>query len=269
MAKEICYGPRSMLIDSEQDLICLRKIGAIVADCLLHMASRLASGITTRELDEVGRIYLESHGARSAPVLTYNFPGTTCISVNEEAAHGIPGAKILRAGDLVNIDVSAELGGYFADTGGSFVVEAPDSRESQIKRDLCLATQRALSLAIKEARAGRKLNLIGRAIEKEARRSKLTVIENLGSHGVGRALHEEPGFIPSFYDPKDERILLENQVITIEPFLSTGAREVFDTGDGWTLATSKKYLTAQYEHTLVITKGMPLIMTLPNSTKTV
>jgi len=247
-----------MSIESENDLICLRNIGRIVADCLQHMAARLEPGITTLELDEIGRLFLEAHGARSAPRLTYKFPGTTCISVNEEAAHGIPGPKILSAGDLVNIDVSAELGGYFADTGGSFIIPP----ETDLKRNLCLATQRALSLALNEARAGQKLNLIGRAIEEEARRNSLTVIENLGSHGVGRALHEDPGFIQSYYDPKDQRVLRKNQVITIEPFLSTGAREVFETGDGWTLATSKRFLTAQYEHTLVITEGLPLIMTL-------
>ncbi|MGZ3649738.1 MAG: type I methionyl aminopeptidase [Bdellovibrionota bacterium] len=248
-----------MSIESENDLLSLRKIGRIVANCLQHMAQQLEPGITTLELDEVGRAFLEAHGARSAPKLSYNFPGSTCISVNEEAAHGIPRGKILDAGDLVNIDVSAELDGYFADTGGSFILPP----ESNVKRNLCLATKRALGLALKEARAGQKLNRIGRAIEREARRNQLSVIENLGSHGVGRALHEDPGFIPSYYDPKDQRVLRENQVITIEPFLSTGARQVFDTGDGWTLATSKRFLTAQYEHTLVITKGMPLIMTLP------
>jgi methionyl aminopeptidase len=248
-----------MSIESETDLIALRKIGRIVASCLQTMGKALEPGMTTRELDEIGRKYLELQGARSAPRLTYNFPGTTCISVNEEAAHGIPGDKALRASDLVNIDVSAELDGYFADTGGTFIIPP----ESDLKRNLCLATKRALKAAMKEACSGKLLNGIGRAIELEARRSRLTVIENLGSHGVGRALHEEPGFIPGFYDPKDRRVLKEGQVITIEPFLSTGAREVFDTGDGWTLATSRKYLTAQYEHTMVITKSLPLIMTLP------
>ncbi len=248
-----------MSIESEKDLEALRKIGRIVANCLQHMSRKLEPGITTREIDELGRLFLEANGARSAPKLTYQFPGTTCISVNEEAAHGIPGTKILKAGDLVNIDVSAELNGYFADTGGSFIIPP----ESDIKKNLCLATKNALQMAMQVARAGNQLSSIGRAVEKEAQRNGLTVIENLGSHGVGRALHEAPGFIPNFYDPKDRRVLKENQVITIEPFLSTGAREVFDTGDGWTLATSKRYLTAQYEHTLVITKGMPLIMTLP------
>tara|TARA_B110001454_G_C12722586_1_gene435439 strand:+ start:6028 stop:6777 length:750 start_codon:yes stop_codon:yes gene_type:complete len=248
-----------MSIENESDLIALRKIGKIVAQCLQYMGSKLEPGITTGDLDQLGHAFLEKHGARSAPKLVYNFPGTTCISVNEEAAHGIPGARVFSAGDLVNIDVSAELDGYFADTGGSFIIPP----ESNVKRNLCLATKRALDMALRSTTAGQPLNHIGRAIEKEARRNNLTVIENLGSHGVGRALHEAPGFIPGYYDPKDKRMMKENQVITIEPFLSTGATEVFDAGDGWTLATTKRFLTAQYEHTLVITKGKPLIMTLP------
>jgi methionyl aminopeptidase len=248
-----------MSIENENDLMALRKIGRIVALCLQYMGSKLEPGITTLELDLLGQNFLEKHGARSAPKLVYNFPGSTCISVNEEAAHGIPGSRVFAAGDLVNIDVSAELNGYFADTGGSFIIPP----ESNVKRNLCLATKRALEMALRSARAGRLLNGIGQAIEKEAHRNHLTVIENLGSHGVGRALHEEPDFIPGYFDPQDRRILKENQVITIEPFLSTGATEVFDAGDGWTLRTGKRFLTAQYEHTLVITKGQPLIMTLP------
>lgn len=248
-----------MSINSEKDLDGLRKIGRIVARCLRHMHSNLEPGMTTGELDEIGGRFLDAHGAVSAPRLTYDFPGHTCISVNEEAAHGIPGARILRAGDLVNIDVSAELGGYFADTGGSAIIPP----ESTLHLQICAAAKRALENAMLEARAGAKLNRIGHAIETEARRNGFTVIENLGSHGVGRALHEEPGFIPGYHDKRDKRVLKENQVITIEPFISSGAREVFENGDGWTLVTNPGVFTAQYEHTLVITKGKPLIMTLP------
>lgn len=247
-----------MSIDNEHDLVALRKIGRIVANCLKLMGKSIEPGMTTAELDQIGATYLEKHGARSAPQLTYRFPGATCISVNEEVAHGIPGAKKILAGDLVNIDVSAELEGYFADTGGSFVVPPT----TKVKLNLCKVTQRALDRALSEAKAGNLLNRIGYAIEREAIKNKLTVIRNLGSHGVGRALHEEPSFIAGFYNQEDQRVLQENQVITIEPFLSTGASHVFDAGDGWTLSTPKEYLSAQYEHTLVITKGAPLIMTL-------
>lgn len=248
-----------MSISSEKDLESLRKIGRIVARCLQHMHSTLEPGMTTAELDAIGGRFLAMHGARSAPKLTYNFPGHTCISVNEEAAHGIPGSRVLKAGDLVNIDVSAELNGYFADTGGSAIIPP----ESKIHLKICATAKNALERAMLEARAGAKLNRIGHAIESEARRNGFTVIENLGSHGVGRSLHEEPGFIPGYYDKSDKRTLHENQVITIEPFISSGAREVFENGDGWTLVTNPGVFTAQYEHTLVITKGKPLVMTLP------
>jgi methionyl aminopeptidase len=248
-----------MSIENEADLLGLQKIGRIVANCLQHMSLALEPGMTTLELDSIGAKFLEAHGARSAPQLTYNFPGATCISINEEAAHGIPGARVVQAGDLVNIDVSAELGGYFADTGGSFIVPP----ETKLKLQLCLATKNALKRAMSEARAGRLISVIGKAIETEARQHGFSILENLGSHGVGRALHEEPGFIPGYYDKKDRRVLKENQVITIEPFLSNGATEVVDGNDGWTLLTGKRFLSAQYEHTMVITKGAPLIMTLP------
>jgi methionyl aminopeptidase len=248
-----------MSINSEKELEGLRKIGRIVARCLRYMQSKLEPGITTLELDTLGGQFLAAHGARSAPILTYNFPGNTCISVNEEAAHGIPGAKVLKAGDLVNIDVSAELDGYFADTGGSSIIPP----ESKLHLRLCAVTQKALENAMLEARAGARMNRIGQAIESEAVANGFTVIKNLGGHGVGRALHEEPGFIAGYYDKRDKRIFEENQVITIEPFISTGAREVVDSGDGWTLVTNPGVFTAQYEHTLVITKGKPLIMTLP------
>ncbi len=248
-----------MSISTQKDLECLKKIGRIVARCLQYMQSKLEPGITTSELDLLGGQFLEKHGARSAPKLTYNFPGFTCISVNEEAAHGIPGAKIIKAGDLVNIDVSAELDGYFADTGGSAIV--PPASPLHLK--LCDVAKEALKKAMQEARAGAKINRIGYAIEAEARKNGFSVIENLGSHGVGRALHEEPEFIAGYFDKNDRRLLRENQVITIEPFISSGARLVVDNGDGWTLVTDPGIFTVQYEHTLVITKGQPLIMTLP------
>ena len=250
-----------MTVETEKDLNGLQRIGRIVADCLKSMGNSIEPGMTTRELDELGEKFLNHYGARSAPKLTYGFPGTTCISINHEIAHGLPSERKIAAGDLVNIDVSAELDGFFADTGGTFIT--PPTNES--KERICNATRLALQAAIDQAKAGRPLNVIGRAIEQTANRHSLTIIKNLGSHGVGRALHEEPKFIAPFFDPNDRRRLREGMVITIEPFLSTGAREAIEADDGWTLYTATRYLTAQYEHTMVITKGQPLIVTLASN----
>ena len=213
--------------------------------------------MTTQELDHIGEQVLAEHGARSAPKLTYDFPGYTCISINEEAAHGIPGGRVIRAGDVLNVDVSAELGGYFADTGGTIVVPPTTPQKTR----LCHATRTALAEAMKGARAGQPISGIGAAIERTAKAYGFKVVENLGSHGVGRALHEEPEHIAGYFDPADKRTLHEGMVITIEPFLSTRSRIVTETGDGWTLVGARGNLSAQYEHTMIITKGAPIVVT--------
>lgn len=249
-----------MDVQTEEDLIGLQKIGRIVANCLQYMSKQLEPGMTTFELDNLGKKFLEKHGAKSAPKMVYNFPGTTCISVNHEAAHGLPSRdKVLAAGDLVNIDVSAELGGYFGDTGGSFIIPP----ETPVKRKVCDVAMTAMWAGINAASHNVKLNEIGRAIESEAKKHGLTVIRDLCSHGVGRWLHEEPDAIPGYYDKSDRRMLREGMVITIEPFISNGAKHIEDTDDGWTLVTPKHF-TAQYEHTIVLTKDKALIMTTPD-----
>jgi methionyl aminopeptidase len=246
-----------MTITTEAELEALKKIGAIVAACLRHMGEALVPGITTAELDDLGTRFLERYGARSAPRLCYDFPGSTCISVNEEVAHGIPGARRIADGDLVNVDVSAELDGFFADTGGSFVV----GRGSDRAQAVCRATRAALEEAIKKATGGAPLNRIGETVERVATRAGFRVVKNLGSHGVGASLHEEPRFVPSYYDRRDKRRLTKGMVMTIEPFLTTGPDRVREGGDGWTLLSVPGAVTAQYEHTIVITEGRPLVLT--------
>ena len=246
-----------MSIDGVDDLRGIQAAGRVVADCLKMMMGASVAGISTIDLDRLGEEFLAQHGAVSAPRKCYEFPGTTCISINHEVAHGIPSARKIKTGDLVNIDVSAELNGYFADTGRSFVVGNNLRCEK-----LCLASREALNAAMKVARAGAKLNGIGAAIEKVASSHGFTVIRNLGSHGVGRDLHEEPKFIPGFFDPRDTRVLKKNMVITIEPFISDGADMCWEMGDGWTLVTNDKHRTAQVEHTLIITDSDPIVATL-------
>jgi len=246
-----------MTIENEDDVTALKRIGKIVSCVLQQMLDAAEPGMTKRELDLLGEKLLERHGARSAPRLAYDFPGSTCISINEEAAHGVPGDRMIRAGDVLNVDVSAELDGYFADTGGTTVVPPTDPQKTR----LCHAARTALEQAMKQARAGRPINGIGGAIERTAKTYGFKVIENLASHGVGRALHEAPETIPGYFDPADRRVLEEGMVITIEPFLSTKSRVVRETSDGWTLVGVRGNLSAQYEHTMIITKGEPIIVT--------
>ena len=246
-----------MTIESQRDIEGLRRVGKVVAAVLQEMLDSIEPGMTTAELDDIGSRLLDRHGARSAPRVTYNFPGATCISVNEEAAHGIPGQRVIQPGDVVNVDVSAELYGYFADTGGTRVV--PPSTPA--KDLLCRATRRALREAIGEIRAGNKLNRIGKAIERVAKTHRLKVIKNLAGHGVGRSLHEDPESILGYFEPRDSRVLHEGMVIAVEPFLSTKSTRVTEAADGWTLVGANGNLSAQYEHTLIVTRSEPIVVT--------
>lgn len=258
LAIRALYKRYLMKIETDNDLNALRAIGKIVALTLKDMMKSTEPGMTTLELDGIGRRLLDFYGANSAPKMSYDFPGYTCISVNEEAAHGIPGSRVIQAGDVVNIDVSAEKGGYFADTGGSFVVPPSNA----LKDKLIDSTKVALNNACNSARAGEYLNHIGKAIQEVAERHNLSILRNLCSHGVGRALHEEPGEILGYYEPQDTRVLEEGSVITIEPFLSTKSSYVQEANDGWTLLGCDGNLSAQFEHTMVITKGRPILLTI-------
>lgn len=247
-----------MTIESEQDLDALKAVGRIVALTLQKMMQQAEPGISTEELDQIARQQLDHFEAHSAPKLCYNFPGYTCISINEQAAHGIPGKRTLQPGDMVNIDVSAEKGGYFADTGASFIV--PPS--TALQKRLIHSTQKALNQAILYAKAGKPLNGIGKTIYDVATKSGFKTIRNLCGHGVGRSLHEDPREIPSYFEPRDRRTLKEGQVIAVEPFLSTKSRIATEESDGWTLATQAGNLSAQFEHTMVITRGKPILLTI-------
>jgi methionyl aminopeptidase len=246
-----------MSVKNEAELAALKRVGRVVADTLQTMLAAARPGITTRELDQIGEDHFRKFGAVSAPKLTYNFPGATCISVNHEAAHGIPGKRKLKRGDLVNIDVSLELDGYFADTGATTVIEPANAQLT----DLVNASREILHNTVQSMRAGSPLNQIGRMIEQQARTRGYSVIKNLAGHGVGRALHEEPYDIVNYYNPRDKRKASRGLTLAIETFISTGANFVVQEADGWTLTTPDKSYVAQFEHSLVITDGEPIVLT--------
>lgn len=246
-----------MSIEGPEDLAGLRRAGRAVAEARNAMLAAVRPGTSTADLDEVGRGVLAAHGARSAPQLAYGFPGWTCISVNAALAHGVPSpTAILREGDLVNVDVSAELDGYWADTGASAAVGQVAPR----LRTLLWATRMAQREGMYAARAGAALHAIGAAVERRARRHGFRVVHNLAGHGVGRHIHEQPQ-VPNVFDRRNTLRLWEGLVMTIEPFLTTRAREVVEDEDGWTLRTPDGSLGAQFEHTFVVTKGEPIVLT--------
>ncbi|HEY5793445.1 MAG TPA: type I methionyl aminopeptidase [Bosea sp. (in: a-proteobacteria)] len=248
-----------MTISNDDELKSLQEIGRIVADTLAAMGKAIEPGMMTAELDQIGRALLEQAGARSAPELAYDFPGATCISVNDEIAHGIPGPRRIEAGDLVNIDVSAEKNGFFSDTGASFAVPPVARRTERLCRD----GRRALWAGIGQVGAGKPLAGIGQAVGRFAEKNGYTLVRNLASHGIGRSLHEEPKEVATWPDRSERRVMQKGLVFTIEPFLSLGANWAENGDDPWTLYGEPRALTVQYEHTVVATANGALILTLP------
>ena len=246
-----------MIVESEKEINSLKAIGRVVAQTLKLMMEQAQPGMTTAELDDIGREFLEKEGAQSAPQVMYSFPGATCISISPVIAHGIPNDHVLQEGELINIDVSAEMDGYFSDTGASMVV----AKHIPEYEKMFEATRSALHKAVHAAKAGQPLNIIGKTIQDEAKQNGYNVIYDLTGHGIGHKLHEQPASVFNFYKPDDRRMLNEGLVLAIEPFLTTGKGRVVEKKDGWSLQTIDKTIAAQFEHTIIVTKNEPIILT--------
>jgi len=245
-----------MSINEPEELAGMRAAGAVVCLMLRAMEGAVRPGITTAELDDLGAGVMRQYGARSAPALVYKFPGVSCISVNDEAVHGIPGKRALAAGDLVKLDVTVEKDGFMADAA----VTVPVGEVSDERQRLVACAERAFANAMLVARAGFRVSDIGRVVEREVRRSGFSVIRDLGGHGIGRTIHEEPR-VPNYADPEANQILTEGLVITVEPIIAAGSGRAFIAPDKWTMVTADHSASAHYEHTLVITKGAPMLLT--------
>ncbi len=250
-----------MSITREAELIGMQKASEAVACTLREMRNYAQPGISTKHLDDYGAKILADFGARSAPHLTYGFPGWTCISVNKEFCHGIPSAKrILREGDLVNIDVSAELNGFWSDNGGSFVI----GEDLNNHLTLIDASKEILRKAINNVKGGIRISDIGYLIETEAKKHGYKVVRNLTGHGVGRSLHEEPTEIANYRDSSNQKRFKKNSVVAIETFISTTSSYAETLKDGWTMVGNKGGFMAQHEHTIVVTDAKPIVLTEMN-----
>ncbi|MGD1841223.1 MAG: type I methionyl aminopeptidase [Thermonemataceae bacterium] len=250
-----------MSITKESELVGMKQVSKVVGLTLKYMRAHAKVGMSTKELDEFGGELLKSFGAKSAPHATYGFPGYTCVSLNGEAAHGIPSKKkYLKEGDLVNIDVSAELNGFWSDNGGSFVL----GKDLYLHQPLVAASKQILHKAIAHIKGGVKIADIGHLIEKEAKRLGYRVIKNLAGHGIGRSLHEKPDNILNYRVIGNRERFKKNTTVAIETFISTRSTLAVELEDGWTLVGNKGGYIAQHEHTILITDQAPVILTASN-----
>ncbi|HEY0876083.1 MAG TPA: type I methionyl aminopeptidase [Vicinamibacterales bacterium] len=245
-----------MSITTEADWRGLRDVGHVVHLTLEALEKHTVPGITTGALDDIAREVFEANGTRSAPALTYGFPKTVLISVNDEIVHGIPGERRLERGDIVKLDVTAEKNGYVADAAKTVVLDGA----GDVERRLAACAEAAFDAALEVARAGVPVNVIGRAVEETVTRAGFTVVKALEGHGVGRTIHEPPN-VPNYFNRKQKDILTEGLVITIEPLIAAGKGVVYQDSDGWTIRTNDGSPTAHHEHTLVITSREPVLLT--------
>jgi methionyl aminopeptidase len=245
-----------MSIQNEQDLRGIRRVGQTVAKALAAMREAVRPGITTQELDDIGARRLRQDGARSAPQLVYGFPGVNLISVNDEIVHGVPGRRALAPGDVVKLDVTAELEGYIADAAETIVLPPVTATAARLRA----CARAAFGCGLAAAQAGRSVRAIGAAVERHVRACGFHVIRELSGHGVGRTIHEEPT-VPNYDDPFARTRLTDGLVITIEPLIAASyARPVTD-ADGWTIRTHNAAIAAHYEHTIIVWRGGPEIVT--------
>jgi methionyl aminopeptidase len=245
-----------MSIETPEDLERLRAAGRVVADAIREMRRMVRPGVSTEELDGVAGTVFAAAGARSGPQLDYDFPGVCCLSVNDEAVHGIPGKRQLCEGDLVKLDVTAELDGYYSDACVTVGVGRIRPQDQQ----LIATARRALNDAIAVARTGVPLNHIGATVERTVSKAGHAVCADLMGHGIGRRIHEPP-HVPNHYVPALSSPLTEGLVMTIEPIISAGTGRVHTSRDGWTVKTSDGARAAHFEHTVVIARDRSIVLT--------
>jgi methionyl aminopeptidase len=248
----------SVALKSPREIEAMREAGRIVADVLQELRSAVQPGITTKELDRIAEAAIRRQGAEPAFPYINDFPGSLCISLNEEVVHGIPGKRKLRSGDLVKLDTGAIYRGYHGDAA----VTAGVGELTEEARRLLEVTERSLGIGIEQCRPGAHVNDIGAAIEEYITRFGFSAVRQYAGHGVGRSLHEDPS-IAHYRQSVRGMTMRPGMVFTIEPMINAGTWETVTLRDGWTVVTRDRRLSAQFEHTVAITDTGVEILTLP------
>jgi methionyl aminopeptidase len=248
----------SILIKTPQEIEKMRIAGKLAADVLDMIAPHVVAGVTTDELDKLCHDYIvDVQQAIPAPLNYHGFPKSICTSINQTVCHGIPGDKKLKQGDIINIDITVIKDDYHGDTSKMFCI----GEVSQHAKRLVQVTEEAMYLGIEQVKAGATLGDIGQAIQKYAESNRYSVVRDFCGHGIGKNFHEEPQVL--HYGKTGEGITLEaGMIITIEPMINIGKKDVKVLGDGWTAVTKDRSLSAQFEHTILVTPTGFEILTL-------
>jgi methionyl aminopeptidase len=246
-----------IILKSADEIREMHFAGRIVAETLNHVRVLIEPGVSTKELDKAAENYIKKCGAKPAFKGYRGYPASTCISLNEVVVHGIPDESVLRNGDIVGIDVGVEHQGYYSDIAATFPVGRIDEAAARLIR----VTREALEAGIAQCRPGKRLFDISHAIQEVAEKAGFSPVRQFVGHGIGRAMHEDPQ-IPNFGEAGTGPVLKEGMVFALEPMINAGGWEVEVMKDGWTVKTVDRSLSAHFEHTVVITKSGPLILTL-------
>jgi len=249
-------------IKNSTEIEYIRKANRIIAELFVYLKPYMKAGITTKEIDAIAEDFIQSKGAIPSfkgyrPSIKYpKYPAATCISVNEQVIHGIPGNYVLKNGDNVSVDVGTNLSGYYGDASYNYIIGETTPEVKQLVED----TRKALMLGIEVAREGNYLNEIGRAISFYLNPKGYGIIREYCGHGVGKAMHEDPPVI-NYYDPKRKGPKLKRgMVLAIEPMITLGTYQVKTLSDGWTVVTADGKPASHWEHSIAITDGEPIIL---------
>jgi methionyl aminopeptidase len=242
---------------SAAELERMREAGRLVGEVLTALAAKVAPGVTTAELDQIAERMIVGAGATPAFKGYHGYPATICSSINEEVIHGIPSTtRVLAEGDVVSIDVGAELNGYFGDSA----ITVPVGKVSEEAATLLRVTEESLYKAIAFVRPGGRVSDVGHAVQQHVEAYGFSVVREFVGHGIGQQMHEEPQ-VPNYGEPGRGPRLAEGMVLAIEPMVNAGKPAVKVLSDGWTAVTKDKRLSAHFEHTVAVTAGEPWILT--------